>query len=83
MLLPYCDAMFIDNECHAYLNERPLSQTASDYETEIFSQNTKEELLDYLNKIESEASAKHLKKVKEVYGETCPEPYTTLYEKQE
>ena len=83
VLLPYCDAMFIDNECHAYLNERPLSQTASDYETEIFSQNTKEELLDYLNKIESEASAKHLKKVKEVYGETSPEPYTTLYEKQE
>ena len=83
VLLPYCDAMFIDNECHAYLNERPLSQTASDYETEIFSQNTKEELLDYLNKIESEASAKHLKKVKEVYGETGPEPYTTLYEKQE
>jgi len=83
VLLPYCDAMFVDNECHAYLNERPLSQTISDYKTKIFSQNTKQKFLEYLDKIESEASAKHLGKAKEVYGETCPEPYTTLYKKQE
>jgi len=83
VLLPYCDAMFVDNECHAYLREKPLFQAISGYKTRIFSQNTKQEFLEYLDKIESEASVKHLRKVKEVYGETCPEPYTTLYEKHE
>jgi len=81
VLLPYCDAMFIDNECHSYLSETPLSETINNYQAEIFSQNTKQDFLEYLDKTESEASAKHLRKVKEVYGETCAEPYTMLYEK--
>jgi len=82
LLLPYCDAMFMDNECRAYLTERPLSESVDCYHTEIFSQNTKEEFLQYLNTIESGATKEHLKKIREVYGESWSEPYITLYEQQ-
>lgn len=78
VLLPNCDAMFIDNECHAYLKEKPLCD-AIDYETDIFSQNTKDEFLKYLDNIELNASKEHLDKINEVYGSTWREPYTTLY----
>jgi hypothetical protein len=78
VLLPYCDAMFIDNECHTYLQEKPLCD-AINYGTITFSQNTKEEFLNYLDKIEQKASKKHLDKVEEVYGENWKKPYTTLY----
>jgi hypothetical protein len=78
VLLPYCDAMFIDNECHAYLKEKPLCD-AFDYETDIFSQNTKDEFLKYLDNIELNASKEHLDKINKVYGSTWREPYTTLY----
>ena len=78
VLLPYCDAMFIDNEGHTYLKEKPLCE-AIDYGTDIFSQNTKDEFLKYLDNIELNASKEHLNKVNEVYGSTWREPYTTLY----
>lgn len=74
--------MFIDNECYTYLNERPLCKNIRDYQTKIFSQNTKQEFLEYLDEIESQASAEHFSKIKEVYGETWPEPYIRLYKKQ-
>ena len=81
VLLPYCDAMFIDKECHSYLKEKPLSD-AIDYGTKVFSLNNKEEFLEYLDEIEMKASREHLEKVNEVYGETWRTPYTTLYKKQ-
>jgi len=80
VLLPYCDAMFIDKECHSYLSERPLSEKI-DYGTKVFSLNNKAEFLEYLKELEKRASREHLKKVAEVYGVTWREPYTTLYGK--
>ena len=81
VLLPYCDAMFIDNECHSYLNEISLSK-AIDYGTRIFSLNNKEKFLGYLNEIETKAPKEHLEKVDEVYGKDWRKPYTTLYKEQ-
>ena len=81
VLLPYCNAMFIDNECQTYLNEQPLHD-AIDYGTKVFSQNIKDEFLNYLNDIELRAPREHLDKVNEVYGESWREPYTTLYRVQ-
>ena len=78
VLLPYCDAIFIDNECDAYLREQPLCD-ALDYGTKVFSQNTKDEFLGYLDEIELKASPEHLDKVDEVYGEGWREPFTMLY----
>jgi hypothetical protein len=80
-LLPYCDAMFIDNECHSYLQEQPLCK-AINYETAIFSQNNKEEFMTFLNNLESIASAEHLDKVKDVYGTDWKKPYVTLYKEE-
>lgn len=77
-LLPYCDAMFIDNECHAYLSEQPLKDRIN-YGTAIFSQKTKEEFIEYLDEIESNTSIEHFNKIKEVYGDDWDKPYTNLY----
>jgi len=81
VLLPYCDAMFIDNECQAYLKEQPLCDVI-DYGTAVFSQNTKGKFLNYLDEIELNAPMEHLDKVNEIYGKGWREPYTTLYRGQ-
>ncbi|MEN3004730.1 hypothetical protein [Dehalobacterium formicoaceticum] len=79
MLLPYCDAIFIDNECASLLREEDLKTRISSYKTKVFSLNTKEEFLKYLDEIEKGTPNSHFDKVKEVYGETWPKPYNTLY----
>ena len=81
VLLPYCDAMFIDKECHSYLKEKPLCY-AIDYGTKIYSLNNKEEFLEYLSEIEMNVSKEHLDKLDEVYGKAWQKPYTTLYMEQ-
>ena len=68
VLLPYCDAMFIDNQMHGYLKENPVRERIS-YGTKVFSLNHKEEFIAYLKSIEQNASKEHIEKVKEVYGE--------------
>jgi hypothetical protein len=68
LIIPYCDAMFIDNECRSYLTEMPL-KTAINYGTRFFSQNNKDEFINYLDEIKFSASKEHLDKVKEVYGD--------------
>ena len=77
-ILPYCDAMLIDNECRSYLEENPLCDEI-DYGTNIFSQNNKDELIEYLDEIKNHVSQEHLEKVVEVYGEDWCKPYTELY----
>lgn len=81
VLLPYCDAIFIDRECHAFLKEMPL-QKEIDYGTRVFSMTNKEEFFDYLNEIETSVSKEHLYVVQEVYGEEWLKPYTTLYQEK-
>lgn len=82
VLLPYCDAVFIDKECHSYLKEKPLCDSI-DCGTKIFSLENKEEFLEYLNGIETKTSKEHLNKINEVYGERWKEPYTTLYKEKQ
>ena len=77
-LLPYCDAMFIDNECRGYLADGPLCDEIA-YDTEAFSFSTKDAFLQYLNEIESSAPEEHLGKVKEVYGPDWGKPFVELY----
>lgn len=75
---PYCDAMFIDNECRRLLNTG-LSQTKVKLKTKVFSQDNKNEFLDYLDEIEKSVSKTHLKKVKEVYGDKWLTPYVEMF----
>ena len=76
LLLPYCDALFIDNECHGYLNEAPLKDEIR-YGAKVFSLNTREAFLAYLDEVETNAPEAVLKAMQEVY--LWKEPYTTLY----
>jgi len=78
-LYPYCDAMFLDRECHGLIREIPRNKLEN-YDTEIFSKSNSEEFLQYLDDIEKNAPASHIDKVFEIYGEDCCEPFTEMYE---
>lgn len=78
ILLPYCDAMFLDKECHTFLSQDPL-KLAHNYNTDIFSLNTKDDFMEYLDNIESSASSTHLNEVRNVYGEDWPKPFREMY----
>ena len=73
-LLPYCDAMFIDNECSSILSEKPICDEIN-YPTRIFSLSNKEEFLEYLESIKNSASQEHLQAVREVYGDDWGKPF--------
>lgn len=77
-LLPYCDAVFIDNECRGFLAERPLCDEIN-YGTKVFSLTNKDEFLRYLDDIKSAAPKEHLNKVEEVYGPDWGKPFWGIY----
>jgi hypothetical protein len=77
-LLPYCDAMFIDDECRGYLNEEPLRSELS-YGTRLFSQNNKDAFIDYLEGTKASITDEQLNYVRCVYGDDWLRPYTSLY----
>jgi len=77
--LPYCDAMFLDNECVALLKENPTGDYIKEFKTRLFSINTMPDFLEYLENIKDSASSKHLNKLSEVYGNDWSKPFTTLY----
>ena len=76
-LMPYCDAMFIDNECRSLLENTPRKY-ALDFPTRVFSQNIGDKFIKYLQDIEANADPTLLKEVHQVYGE--PTPFFTMYE---
>lgn len=76
-LLPYCDAMLIDRECHGLLKNIPVAHRPH-YSCRLFTASAREELLEYLRGIESGASAEHLAKVREVYGDRIDKATTVI-----
>lgn len=79
--LPYCAALFVDNENAAYLKEAPLKDEIIKYPAKVFSTSAKSEFLDCLDNILKEADAEHMKMVREVYGDKWGEPFLTILEK--
>lgn len=77
--LPYCDAMFIDNEFAQLLSEPPLAPRV-DYPTRVFSTRTRRDFLSYLAALETEADPDHVGLVVRTYGETWTEPYRSMLE---
>lgn len=75
--MPYCDAMFVDNECVDLLREGPLKERIN-YPTRVFSKRTGEDFLSYVQEVEREAGADHRTRVMEVYGESWLIPYRTV-----
>lgn len=66
--LPYCDAMFIDNECAALLSENPIKEQLNEYGTKIFSLNTKDDFIRYLDEIKASNQPPDIKLIEDVYG---------------
>ncbi len=64
---PYVDAMFIDNECAAYLSEEPLRSELK-LKARIFCPNTRDEFLSYLNSLEKAADPVVIKRSGQLYG---------------
>jgi hypothetical protein len=75
-LLPYCDAIFLDNGMAALLRDQPIAGQVERYGTKIFSLNTKEEFLAYLDSIRANADPAHIEAALDSYGE--PGPYVSL-----
>lgn len=76
-LLPYCDAMFMDNECRALLKDIP-KKYALPYPCKVFSLNTGTEFIRYLREIRDSVSPDHLAIVEEVYGPDPLKPPTRI-----
>jgi hypothetical protein len=77
-LLPYCDAMFVDNECRALWQDIPRDYKLP-YQCALFSQNTGDEFLRYLKNIRDSATPEHLKIVSEIYGPDPLKPPQSIY----
>jgi len=73
VLLPYCDAMLMDNEIAGYLKEEPLVSSLG-FPCKVFSPRTLPHFMNYLDEIEGAATPEHLKKVEEVCGVDWPQP---------
>ena len=67
-LVPYCDAMFVDNRCRSLLLDVPKGMRPSDT-SKLFSLNIKEQFLDYLRSIRHGITAEHVGGIREVYGD--------------
>lgn len=66
-LLPYCDAMFMDNGCRSLLLDVPTSLRPPET-AKVFSLNAKTHFLDYLRSIRDGISAEHVQTIRDVYG---------------
>jgi len=67
-LLPYCDAIFMDNGCRSLLLDVPTALRPSET-ARVFSLNVKATFLDYLRSIRNDISAGHVQVIREVYGD--------------
>jgi hypothetical protein len=77
-LLPYCDAMFVDNECRALWQDIPRDCKLP-YVCALFSPNIGDEFLRYLKEIRDSATSEHLKIVSEIYGPDPLKPPQSIY----
>ena len=77
-LLPYCDAMFMDNECKALLQDVP-KDFALPYACKVFSPNAGADFIRYLNEIKNSATPQHVKLIEQVYGPEALQPASGIY----
>jgi hypothetical protein len=79
--LPYCDALFVDNEVVGLLNEEPVHWRLR-FPTRIFSPNRHENLLAYLDELHEAVPDEHVDLVREVYGESRLQPFAGVFDSQ-
>jgi hypothetical protein len=76
-LFPYCDAMFVDKECHGLLSEQPLPKRMVGSPL-LFSLSNTNKLIEYLSSIEGNTPQSHFDKVREVYGDGWEDPLGSM-----
>jgi hypothetical protein len=67
-LLPYCDAMLMDNDCRALLLNIPLSVRPPEA-ARVYSLNTRNDFLEYLRSLRTLVTPEHRQALLDVYGE--------------
>jgi hypothetical protein len=67
-LLPYCDAMFMDNECRSLLLNVPLVLRSPEA-SRVYSLNCRAEFLEYLRSLRADLTPEHIQALRDVYGE--------------
>jgi hypothetical protein len=77
-LLPYCDAIFVDNKCRALLRHIPRDHALA-YGCRVFSPNTGADFIRYLTEIRDSVTPDHLKLIEEVYGPDPMKPQSGIY----
>jgi len=66
-LLPYCDAMFMDNECRSLLLNVPLALRPQEV-SRVYSLNCRAEFLEYLRSLRADLTPEHIQALHDVYG---------------
>lgn len=79
-LLPYCDAILVDNDMRSILNFREVKKIREIYKTKVFSLSNKNELFLYLKTIKNKASRNHYKIIENVYGKDWRQPFFGMYD---
>jgi hypothetical protein len=79
-VLPYCDAIFVDNEIAGLLGEEPV-RTRARFPTRIFSPNRRDDFLAHLDGLRAAVPDEHVELVRGVFGEGWLEPFTGVFER--
>lgn len=72
-LLPYCDAMFVDDGCRALLHDIPKPYKLP-YPCAVFSKNNSHRFLAYLRSLRDSVTREHLEIMKDAYGSDPMKP---------
>lgn len=80
-LLPYCDAMFMDNRCRSLLLDVPKHLRPPET-ARVFSLNIKAQYLDYLRSIRDGITPEHVAAIREVYGDNHLEGVPSAQDKR-
>jgi hypothetical protein len=67
-ILPYCDAMFVDNECRALLLNIP-KRLQPEWVSRVYSMHVKDDFLAFLREIRNGITREHVEGLREAYGD--------------
>jgi hypothetical protein len=76
-LLPYCDAMFVDNAARALVEDIPKNRRPP-YGCKVFSATVRTEFVAYLEQLVTAAPEEHRGIIQEVYGDDYIRPYNEI-----
>lgn len=74
---PYTDAIFTDDQMAGLLSEAPLTDRFQSSAV-VFSNNSRDEFMDYLDQVETSAPSGHRQMVKAIYGPNWVAPFYDL-----